>query len=180
MKKIYKITSIIIIGILMASCKDTSNKITSNTSTEIILTEQDKEKDKDEIAKILVYKALLEEVKKAEFTEEELKNIQIAQNQIKINYFIEREIKSKIQITDEEVMEFYKKYKKNFDVKPLEEVLPMLYQNLAIEKYNQAQINYYDNVIQKYKLNEILKKEGIIKSEENEKIDGKEIEKIGQ
>ena len=79
------------------------------------------------VARILVYKALLEEVKKAEFTPEELENIQIAQNQLKINYFIERELKSKTQINDEEAADFYKRHKDQFDDKPLEEMLPILY-----------------------------------------------------
>ncbi|BBA51083.1 hypothetical protein [Fusobacterium varium] len=178
MKKICGIVSIIAAGILITGCNDTGNKNTNNVSAQITLTEKEKQKDKDEVARILVYKALLEEVKKAEFSPEELENIQIAQNQIKINYFIERELKNKTQITDEEAADFYKRHKEQFDDKPLEEMLPILYKSLAVEKYNQAQVEYYNSIIEKYKLNDILKKEGIIKDEQVEKIDGKEVEKI--
>ena len=178
MKKICGIVSIIAAGILITGCNETNNKTTNNVPAQLTLTEKEKQKDKDEVARILVYKALLEEVKKAEFTPEELENIQIAQNQIKINYFIERELKNKTQITDEEAADFYKKHKDQFDDKPLEEMLPILYKSLAVEKYNQAQVEYYNSIIEKYKLNDILKKEGIIKDEKAEKIDGKEVEKI--
>lgn len=178
MKKICGIVSIIAVGMLITGCNDTSSKTANNVPAQITLTEQEKQKDKDEVARILVYKALLEEVKKAEFSPEELENIQIAQNQIKINYFMERELKSSTQITDEEAADFYKRHKDQFDDKPLEEMLPILYRSLAVEKYNQAQVEYYNSIIEKYKLNDILKKEGIIKDEQVEKIDGKEVEKI--
>ena len=65
MKKICGIVSIIAAGILITGCNDT-NKTNNNAPTQITLSEKEKQKDKDEVARILVYKALLEEVKKAE------------------------------------------------------------------------------------------------------------------
>lgn len=178
MKKICGMLAVITVGMLITGCNETGNKTTNNIPAQITLTEKEKQKDKDEVARLLVYKALLEEVKKAEFSPEELENIQIAQNQIKINYFMERELKNNTQITDEEAADFYKRHKEEFDDKPLEEMLPILYRSLALEKYNQAQVEYYNSIIEKYKLNDILKKEGIIKDEQMEEIDEKEVEKI--
>lgn len=172
MKKICGIVSIIAAGILITGCNDT-NKTNNNAPAQITLSEKEKQKDKDEVARILVYKALLEEVKKAEFTPEELENIQIAQNQLKINYFIERELKSKTQINDEEAADFYKRHKDQFDDKPLEEMLPILYKSLAVEKYNQAQVDYYNSIIEKYKLNDILKKRESLKMNKLKKLMGR-------
>ena len=104
MKKICGIVSIIAAGILITGCDETNNKTTNNVPAQITLTEKEKQKDKDEVARILVYKALLEEVKKAEFTPEELENIQIAQNQIKINYFIERDV-NKFMVFSDDMMQ---------------------------------------------------------------------------
>ncbi|WP_232044147.1 hypothetical protein [Fusobacterium ulcerans] len=52
-----------------------------------------------------------------------------------------------------------------------------MYQNLANEKFTKAQVDYYNSVIEKYKLNDILKAEGIIKDEKIMKEEVKE-EKI--
>ena len=50
----------------------------------------------------------------------------------------------------------------------MEEIIPILYQNLTNEKYTKALIDYYNFLIDKYKLNDILKEEGIIQEKEEE------------
>lgn len=164
-KILKKIIWIFILGIVIVGCN--SNKDNSIKKEEkIILTEEEKKQDKDEIARILIYKALLIEAENAQYTPEEIENIKKTQESTKINYFVDREVKSKIVVTDKEVQDYYEKNKKKFDDKTLEETLPLLYQNLAAEKYAKAQIDYYNFIIEKYKLNDILKTEGIIKEVE--------------
>lgn len=174
MKKIYGIASLFVAGVLLTGC-DGGAKTVVATTPQIKLTTKEKKLSQDEAARILVFKALQEEVKQAEFSPEELENIKAAQEQVKINYFVEKELKDKIQIKDGEVAEFYKKHREEFDSKTLEELLPILYQSLAIEKYNQAQVEYYNGIIEKYKLNDILVNEGIVKPAD---IAGKGVEKI--
>ena len=157
-----KIIWIFILGIVIVGCN--SNKDNSIKKEEkIVLTDEEKKQDKDEIARILIYKALLIEAENAQYTPEEIENIKKMQESAKINYFVDREVKLKTAVTDKEIQDYYEKNKKKFDDKTLEETLPLLYQNLAAEKYTKAQVDYYNFIIEKYKLNDILKTEGIIK-----------------
>lgn len=157
-----KIIWIFILGITIVGCN--SNKDNSIKKEEkIILTDEEKKQDKDEIARILIYKGLLIEAENAKYTPEEIENIKKIQESAKVNYFVDREVKLKTAVTDKEVQDYYEKNKKKFDDKSLEETLPLLYQSLAAEKYTKAQIDYYNFIIEKYKLNDILKTEGIIK-----------------
>lgn len=157
-----KIIWIFMLGIIIVGCN--SNKDNSIKKEEkIVLTDEEKKQDKDEIARILIYKALLIEAENAQYTSEEIENIKKMQESAKINYFVDREVKLKTAVTDKEIQDYYEKNKKKFDDKTLEETLPLLYQNLAAEKYTKAQVDYYNFIIEKYKLNDILKTEGIIK-----------------
>lgn len=175
--KIFKrIICIFALGVIMVGCdstKDTSVK----KEEKITLTDKEKQLAKDEIAKILVYKALVIEADNAQYTPEEIENIKKAQENLKVNYFVERELKSKTAVTDKEVQDYYEKNKERYNSKTLEETLPLLYQNLANEKFTKAQVDYYNSVIEKYKLNDILKAEGIIKDEKVNKEEAKD-EKI--
>lgn len=176
MKIFKRIICVFILGVIMVGCdstKDTSVK----KEEKITLTDKEKQLDKDEIAKILVYKALVIEADNAQYTPEEIESIKKAQENLKVNYFVERELKSKTAVTDKEVQDYYEKNKERYNDKTLEETLPLLYQNLANEKFTKAQVDYYNSVIEKYKLNDILKAEGIIKDEKvkDEKIMKEEV-----
>lgn len=176
MKIFKRIICVFILGVIMVGCdstKDTSVK----KEEKITLTDKEKQLDKDEIAKILVYKALVIEANNAQYTPEEIESIKKAQENLKVNYFVERELKSKTAVTDKEVQDYYEKNKERYNSKTLEETLPLLYQNLANEKFTKAQVDYYNSVIEKYKLNDILKAEGIIKDEKakDEKIMKEEV-----
>ena len=176
MKIFKRIICVFILGVIMVGCdstKDTSVK----KEEKITLTDKEKQLDKDEIAKILVYKALAIEADNAQYTPEEIESIKKAQENLKVNYFVERELKSKTAVTDKEVQDYYEKNKERYNSKTLEETLPLLYQNLANEKFTKAQVDYYNSVIEKYKLNDILKAEGIIKDEKVNKEEVKKDEK---
>lgn len=163
--KIFKrIIYIFVLGITMMGC-DSAKDTPVKKEEKITLTDKEKQLNKDEIAKILVYKALVIEADNAQYTPEEIESIKKAQENLKVNYFVERELKSKTVVTDKEVQDYYEKHKVKYDDKTLKETLPLLYQNLANEKFIKAQVDYYNSVIEKYELNDILKAEGIIKDE---------------
>ena len=153
-----------VLGIGMIGC-ETNENTSSVKYKKIILTAEEKKQNKDEIARILVNKALIIEAENAQYTPEELENIKKAQDLIKVNYLLDREVKSKINVTDKEVQDYYEKNKRKFDDKTLEETLPILYQNLAAEKFSKVQVGYYNSIIEKYKLNDILREEGIIEED---------------
>lgn len=159
-----------ILLLLISGCNQEKNILKENNK-KIILTDEDKKNNKDEIAKILIHKALIEEAGIAEFTTEEQKEIKRLQSEIKVKYFLERELKTKILITDKELQEYYETNKSRFEDKSMEETIPLLYQNLTNEKYTKALIDYYNFLIDKYKLNDVLKKEGIIEKEESKNIE---------
>lgn len=163
--KIFKgIIWIFVLGAVMIGCDSVKNDSVKKEE-KVILTAEEKQQNKDEIAKILVYKALAIEAENGEYTPEEIENIKKAQESVKVNYFVERKLKAKTVVTDKEIQDYYEKHKAKYDDKTLEETLPLLYQNLANEKFTKAQIDYYNTIIEKYKLNDILKAEGIIKDE---------------
>lgn len=157
-----------ILLLLISGCNQEKNILKENNK-KIILTDEEKKNNKDEIAKILIHKALIKEAETGKFTVEEEKEIKKAQREIKAKYFLERELKTKILITDKELQEYYEANKSKFDNKNLEETIPLLYQNLTSEKYTKALIDYYNFLIDKYKLNDVLKQEGIIQEKEDVK-----------
>lgn len=159
-----------ILLLLILGCNQEKNTLKENKKR-IILTDKDKKNDKDEIAKILIHKALIEEAKTTEFTAEEQKEIKRLQTEIKVKYFLEKELKTKIIITDKELQEYYEANKSKFDNKTMEETIPLLYQHLTNEKYTKALIDYYNFLIDKYKLNDVLKQEGIIEKKENKNVE---------
>lgn len=167
MKLLKKIILIFVLGTMMVGCDSVKNDSVKKEE-KITLTDKEKQLNKDEIAKVLVYKALVIEADNAHYTPEEIENIKKTQESIKVNYFVDRELKSKTSVTDKEIQDYYEKNKAKYNDKTLEETLPLLYQNLANEKFTKAQVDYYNSVIEKYKLNDILKAEGIIKEEKVE------------
>ncbi|BBA50799.1 hypothetical protein FV113G1_11480 [Fusobacterium varium] len=163
-KLLKKIILVFVLGATMVGC-DSAKDASVKKEEKITLTDKEKQLNKDEIAKVLVYKALVIEADNAHYTPEEIENIKKTQESVKVNYFVDRELKSKTAVTDKEVQDYYEKNKAKYNDKTLEETLPLLYQNLANEKFTKAQVDYYNSIIEKYKLNDILKTEGIIKDE---------------
>lgn len=136
----------------------------------IELTEEEKALDKNVVAKLLVYKALLAETNQASYTEDELKRIEISQNELKINYFIDREIRKIVQVSQDEISVFYKENKKKlYPKKSLEKVLNDVYNRVYNIKYEKLKVSKYNEIIEKYKLNDLLKEEGIIETKEEPK-----------
>ena len=158
---------VLILPLLILGCNKETNILKGNEK-KITLTDEEKKNSDDEIARILIQKALTKEAETAEFTSEEQKEIKRVQNEIKVKYFLERELKTKITITDKELQKYYEANKGKLNDKTMEEIIPILYQNLTNEKYTKALIDYYNFLIDKYKLNDILKEEGIIQEKEEE------------
>ena len=114
--------------------------------------------NKDAIAQLLVRKAILEEMEKKEYTEEEKKYLE----EMKLNMEIET-----VQIHDYELLEVYKNNAELLKDKNTVEVYPQLQQALFNQKLGEEKVKVINEIVEKYKINDVLKE--YIKVEESEK-----------
>ena len=127
---------------------------------EIKLTKEELKKlngNKDSIAQFLVRKAILIEMKKKEYTEDEKKYLE----EIKLNWEIEFYLNSiaerTTQVFNHELLEMYKNNAELLKDKNTVEIYPQLYQALFNQKLGEEKVNVINQIIEKYKINDILK-----------------------
>lgn len=113
--------------------------------------------NKDAIAQLLVRKAILEEISKKKYTEEEKKQIDLMKLNVEIEYYLTSIAKNNITIYDYELLDIYKNNIETFKDKTAAEVSPQLKQVLYNKKLGEEKTKIINEVIEKHKINDILK-----------------------
>jgi len=184
--KFRNILSLFVVGVLLVSCdsqgsspnttpssddNSTTTTVIENTNGEIALTAEEEAaagNDSNIIAQLLVKKAILREIAQNPFTEEELNFLAIAKENLEVEAFLNKQAqetasRSIIPVTDEEVLAVFEANREQFgdDVDPLI-VIPQLTQLMQNQRFNDSfnniRINIVNEYIEKYKLNDILRK----------------------
>lgn len=158
MKKAFLLVlGICIIG--MVGCQqEKQEKQTNNTVT---LTQYEKDlaqNDSNIGAQLLVRKAVLEDMKKQNMSDKEKLELEFAKDNAAITYYLEKKLND-IKITEDEVKKVYEENKDKLEGKTFDEVHNELKNLIKNYKKNQELIGYYNGLVEKYKLNDSLKKE---------------------
>ncbi|BBA52475.1 hypothetical protein [Fusobacterium varium] len=137
---------------------------------QIKLTKEEIEKlngNKDGIAQLLVRKAILTEMEKKEYTEEEKKYLEEMNLNMEIEFYLNSIAQKTVQIYDYELLEVYKNNAELLKDKNTVEVYPQLQQALFNQKLGEEKVKVINEIVEKYKINDVLKE--YIKLEKEEK-----------
>ena len=137
---------------------------------QIKLTKEEIEKlngNKDGIAQLLVRKAILTEMEKKEYTDEEKKYLEEMNLNMEIEFYLNSIAQKTVQIYDYELLEVYKNNAELLKDKNTVEVYPQLQQALFNQKLGEEKVKVINEIVEKYKINDVLKE--YIKLEKEEK-----------
>ena len=113
--------------------------------------------NKDGIAQLLVRKAILAEMENKEYTEEEKKYLEEMRLNMKIEYYLNSIAQKTVQIYDYELLEVYKNNTEVLKDKNTVEVYPQLQQALFNQKLGEEKVKVINELVEKYKINDVLK-----------------------
>ena len=113
--------------------------------------------NKDGIAQLLVRKAVLTEMKNREQTEEEKKYLEEMKLNMEIEFYLNSIAQKTVQIYDYELLEVYKNNAELLKDKNTVEIYPQLQQALFNQKLGEEKVKVINEIVEKYKINDILK-----------------------
>ena len=113
--------------------------------------------NKDAIAQLLVRKAILEEMEKKEYTEDEKRYLEEMKLNMEIEFYLNSIAQKTVQIYDYELLEVYKNNTEALKDKNTVEVYPQLQQALFNQKLGEEKVKVINELVEKYKINEVLK-----------------------
>ena len=122
--------------------------------------------NKDAIAQLLVRKAILEEMEKKEYTEEEKRYLEEMKLNMEIEFYLNSIAQKTVQIYEYELLEVYKNNTEALKDKNTVEVYPQLQQALFNQKLGEEKVKVINELVEKYKINDVLKE--YVKIEEPE------------
>ena len=111
----------------------------------------------DGIAQLLVRKAVLTEMENREYTEEEKKYLEEMKLNMEIEYYLNSIAQKMVQIYDYELLEVYKNNAELLKDKNTVEIYPQLQQALFNQKLGEEKVKVINEIIEKYRINDILK-----------------------
>lgn len=127
---------------------------------EIKLTKEELKKlngNKDGIAQLLVRKAVLTEMENKEYTKEEKKYLEEMKLNMEIEYYLNSIAQKTVHIYDYEFLEVYKNNAELLKDKNTVEIYPKLQQALFNQKLGEEKVKLINEIVEKYKINDILK-----------------------
>ncbi len=113
--------------------------------------------NKDGIAQLLVRKAILAEIEKKEYTEEEKKYLEEMKLNMEIEFYLNSIAQKTVQVFDYELLEVYKNNTELLKDKNTVEVYPQLQQALFNQKLGEEKVKVINRLVEEYKINDILK-----------------------
>jgi len=122
--------------------------------------------NKDAVAQLLVRKAILAEMENKEYTEEEKKYLEEMKLNMEIEFYLNSIAQKTVQIFDYELLEVYKNNTELLKDKNTVEVYPQLQQALFNQKLGEEKVKVINGLVEKYKINDVLKE--YVKIEEPE------------
>ena len=129
--------------------------------------------NKDGIAQLLVRKAILAEMENKEYTEEEKKYLEEMRLNMKIEYYLNSIAQKTVQIYDYELLEVYKNNAEFLKDKNTMDIYPQLQQALFNQKLGEEKVKVINGIVEKYKINDLLKEYPPISTEEVKKEENK-------
>lgn len=139
--------------------------VACGSSGSIELTKQEKEKvngDVNVARQLLVQKAILKDASAEKLSEDDQYNLNLAKQEVEVSYYLQKKFESElnnIQVSEEEAKKYYDIHKAEIGNTPFESVKDAIVAQITYEKQTAIVNKYYEDLLSKYKIEEILKKD---------------------
>lgn len=139
--------------------------VACGSSGSLELTKQEKEKvngDVNVARQLLVQKAILKDASAEKLSEDDQYNLNLAKQEVEVSYYLQKKFESElnnIQVSDEEAQKYYDIHKAEIGNTPFESVKDAIIAQITYEKQTGIVNKYYEDLLNKYKIEEILKKD---------------------
>lgn len=141
-----------ILSVMLIGCTNTSSKI-ELTPSEI----KEVESNQNEIAGILIKKAILKDMNGYKYNKEEKEALDEAKENLEIEFYLNRIATKRVKVTDEQVRNIYEANKEQLKGMAPEIVLPQIKEQLILQQINAEKVNYINSLVEKYNLNDKFK-----------------------
>ena len=160
-----KFLAVSFLSLLLVACGG-GNGSSSSGSGALELSQRDKELangNPNVAAEILVQKAILQESKNEKLTEEEQYNLDLAKQEVEVNFYLQKkfdkEFSTVSNVSDEEAKKYYDEHKAEIGNTPFETIKAAIVNEIIYQKQTEIVHKYYNDLAEKYKINDILNKE---------------------
>ena len=139
--------------------------VACGSSGSLELTKQEKEKvngDVNVARQLLVQKAILKDASAEKLSEDDQYNLNLAKQEVEVSYYLQKKFESElnnIQVSEEEAQKYYDIHKAEIGNTPFESVKDAIVAQITYEKQTGIVNKYYEDLLSKYKIEEILKKD---------------------
>ena len=139
--------------------------VACGSSGSLELTKQEKERvngDVNVARQLLVQKAILKDASAEKLSEDDQYNLNLAKQEVEVSYYLQKKFESElnnIQVSEEEAQKYYDIHKAEIGNTPFESVKDAIVAQITYEKQTGIVNKYYEDLLNKYKIEEILKKD---------------------
>ncbi|MCY7008483.1 hypothetical protein PKF05_08240 [Fusobacterium simiae] len=151
------------LSLMLVACGGNSG---NSSSGALELNQRDKELangNPNVAAEILIQKAILQEAKNEKLTEEEQYNLDLAKQEVEVNFYLQKKFDKEFSdvsaVSEEEAKQFYETNKAEIGNAPFEKVKDAIINEIVYQRQTAIVHKYYDDLAEKYKINDILNKE---------------------
>ena len=114
-------------------------------------------------AEILVQKAILQEAKSEKLTEQEQYNLDLAKQEVEVNFYLQKKFDKDFSnvssVSEEDAKKYYDEHKAEIGNTPFETIKDAIINEIVYQRQTEIVHKYYDDLAEKYKINDILNKE---------------------
>ena len=153
-----KVKKMLLLSVLVGSMigcgkEETKTPVVQLNQTEIELVESNPNIG----AQLLVKKAILKEMEGNVYNEEQQKLLKEMKENLELEFYLSSISQDNIVVTDGEILKVYQDNAKVLKDRDIVEVFPQLKQQLINQRLGAAKINTINKIVEKYKLNDVLK-----------------------
>ena len=144
----------------LVACNDKTEQPKKETT--VTLTEQEKKianGDQNVGVKLLLRKAVLVDGRQSQLTDDEKIALQSAKDDAEAVFYLQQKIGKELNVTEADVVDFYNANKDKLQGEDPKIVYNQIANFLVQQQENQKVADYYNELVKKYKLDDVLKKE---------------------
>lgn len=151
------------LSVMLVACGGDSEKSNSGV---LELSKRDKELangNPNVAAELLVQKAILQEAKNEKLTEEEQYNLELAKQEVEVNFYLQKkfdkDFNSVTDVSEADAKKYYDEHKAEIGNASFETIKDAIMNEIVYQRQTAIVHKYYDDLAEKYKINDILNKE---------------------
>ena len=162
-----KFLAVSFLSLMLVACGGGSNSNSpSSGAGSLELSQRDKDLangNPNVAAEILVQKAILQEAKSEKLTEQEQYNLDLAKQEVEVNFYLQKKFDKDFSnvsaVSEEEAKKYYDEHKSEIGNTPFETIKAAIVNEIVYQRQTEIVHKYYNDLAEKYKINDILNKE---------------------